>query len=482
MGRIGEARKNGTSPIAYTYELHDHLGTVRATINRVKSSGLAVIETWADYYADGEVMQGGTGAPRSGTGTLASRFGYQGQFAEKDPETGLLAFDLRMYDVTLGKWISPDPMSQDFSPYNGMGNNPVSMFDPTGGKWRPHTLAGKILKVAVVVVAVAAATAAVVMVPGVAGALGAICALDGTIIAGTVGGTALIGGAIGGTAAVFSLSNSSNPYNGTGGNSSNGTGGNVSNAIAQQQYQAQQTALTNMVNAANATYPADRDAAIAAANTTNLGDQSLPCPTGMEKSSGNGTESKTGLGNQNPPYTIDDVINKGLKNSPTIRNLYDQANRRGFSFSLTASNTPTTDPDKKSVVIPSSHSDIDQAVIDLAHELTNASNNNKYNRLDNRASDRTISRENYIRASIKLEMKGLLNQAKVIGEIGRPDLAANNLGGTFPSMYNDYIKGNLTENSLLNKMVDHAYNNFIVEGTQQMLKDYYGNDYDRLQP
>jgi hypothetical protein len=79
-------------------------------------------------------------------------------------------------------------------------------------------------------------------------------------------------------------------------------------------------------------------------------------------------------------------------------------------------------------------------------------------------------------------MKGLLNQAKVIGEIGRPDLAANNLGGTFPSMYNDYIKGNLTENSLLNKMVDHAYNNFIVEGTQQMLKDYYGNDYDRLQP
>lgn len=37
------------------------------------------------------------------------RYGYQGEFAEKDPDTGLNAFELRMYDSRIGRWISPDP-------------------------------------------------------------------------------------------------------------------------------------------------------------------------------------------------------------------------------------------------------------------------------------------------------------------------------------------------------------------------------------
>jgi RHS repeat-associated protein len=129
-GRIGQARKTA-STIAYTYELTDHLGTVRATINRNKVSGqnLAAIETWADYYADGEVMP-----TRSGTSSLNSRYGYQGQFAEVNPEAGYHDFDLRNYDVTIGRWLQPDPMDQYWSSYNGMGNNPVSIVDPTGGK------------------------------------------------------------------------------------------------------------------------------------------------------------------------------------------------------------------------------------------------------------------------------------------------------------------------------------------------------------
>jgi RHS repeat-associated protein len=127
MGKIGQALKTA-STTSYTYELTDHLGTVRATINRVKSSGAAVIETWADYYADGEVMPG-----RSGTTSLATRYGYQGQFAEKNAATGFIDFDLRNYDITAGRWIQPDPYDQHWSPYNGMGNNPVSMVDPDGG-------------------------------------------------------------------------------------------------------------------------------------------------------------------------------------------------------------------------------------------------------------------------------------------------------------------------------------------------------------
>ena len=59
------------------------------------------------------------------------RYAYQGQ--EKDPETGKEAFELRLWDGRIGRWLSPDPKGAGFSPYWGMGNNPIIMVDPTGG-------------------------------------------------------------------------------------------------------------------------------------------------------------------------------------------------------------------------------------------------------------------------------------------------------------------------------------------------------------
>ena len=61
------------------------------------------------------------------------RNSYQGQFAEKDEETGWNNFELRMYDSRIGRWMSTDPYGQHASPYVGMGNNPVSGLDPDGG-------------------------------------------------------------------------------------------------------------------------------------------------------------------------------------------------------------------------------------------------------------------------------------------------------------------------------------------------------------
>jgi len=61
------------------------------------------------------------------------RFGYQGQFSEKDSLTNWNAFQLRMYDARFGRWISPDPYGIGDSPYIGMANNPVSLTDPDGG-------------------------------------------------------------------------------------------------------------------------------------------------------------------------------------------------------------------------------------------------------------------------------------------------------------------------------------------------------------
>ncbi len=43
------------------------------------------------------------------------------------------AFQLRLWDGRIGRWLSPDPKHQYASPYLGMGNNPISRIDPDGG-------------------------------------------------------------------------------------------------------------------------------------------------------------------------------------------------------------------------------------------------------------------------------------------------------------------------------------------------------------
>jgi RHS repeat-associated protein len=61
------------------------------------------------------------------------RYGYQGEFAETDEETGKPAFQLRIYDPRINRWLSPDPYGQFASPYMAMGNNWINFVDPDGG-------------------------------------------------------------------------------------------------------------------------------------------------------------------------------------------------------------------------------------------------------------------------------------------------------------------------------------------------------------
>jgi len=110
---------------SYVYELRDHLGSVRVAIGQNKTStGQADVVTYSDYYPFGSPL------------TFANndyRYGYQGQYAERDKETGWNNFELRAYDPLIGRWLSTDLYGQYYSPYVGMGNNPVSMVDPDGG-------------------------------------------------------------------------------------------------------------------------------------------------------------------------------------------------------------------------------------------------------------------------------------------------------------------------------------------------------------
>lgn len=65
------------------------------------------------------------------------RYAYQGQFAEKDEETGWNHFELREYDAVIGRWTSVDPYGQYWSPYVNVGNDPVNNVDPSGGEGGP---------------------------------------------------------------------------------------------------------------------------------------------------------------------------------------------------------------------------------------------------------------------------------------------------------------------------------------------------------
>lgn len=121
-GRIGVAYTASNNTKTYVYELTDHLGNVRAVFT--KNGNDAQLESNMDYYPGGMAMPG-----RNIIGDY--RYNYQGQ--EKDDETGKIAFELRLYDPRINRWLTTDPMGEFESPYLAMGNNWANLTDPTGG-------------------------------------------------------------------------------------------------------------------------------------------------------------------------------------------------------------------------------------------------------------------------------------------------------------------------------------------------------------
>ena len=86
-----------------------------------------------DYYPFGAVAKVWDSPEQ--TQQEAYRFGYQGDYSEKDEETGWNHFEARQYDPIIGRWLSVDPARQFASPYVGMGNDPVNGVDQDGGSY-----------------------------------------------------------------------------------------------------------------------------------------------------------------------------------------------------------------------------------------------------------------------------------------------------------------------------------------------------------
>ncbi len=127
LGIYGSSRMgvNYKEDNQYVYEISDHLGNVRVTFGE-DAGGALQTYTHADYFPYGMRMPGRLFSPDE------YRFGYQGQFAEHDEETGYDAFEARLWDSRIGRWMTPDPAGQFWSPYLGMGNSPMNGVDPDG--------------------------------------------------------------------------------------------------------------------------------------------------------------------------------------------------------------------------------------------------------------------------------------------------------------------------------------------------------------
>jgi RHS repeat-associated protein len=65
------------------------------------------------------------------------RFGFKGMEGDDEMKGDGNSYDFgaRMYDPRLGRWMSPDPITQFHSPYVGIGNNPIIGKDGDGRSW-----------------------------------------------------------------------------------------------------------------------------------------------------------------------------------------------------------------------------------------------------------------------------------------------------------------------------------------------------------
>ena len=143
-GRIvAERDADGTlSGYSVRHHIRDHLGSVRAVTDG--STG-EVLET-SDYLPFGTrwALTGGTQGATSTITDPSNRWRYSGKEEQQalSPALSLLDYGARMYDPTLARWLTPDPLAEKYmqwSPYGYCIGNPINMIDEDGNS--PHVVA-----------------------------------------------------------------------------------------------------------------------------------------------------------------------------------------------------------------------------------------------------------------------------------------------------------------------------------------------------
>jgi RHS repeat-associated protein len=141
-------QRNGQESIKYQYrgmkryELSNHLGNVLAVITdrRIQSCTnenvmyyQAQVVSISDYDAFGMLINERTFS------ATAYRFGFQGQekYDEVNGDYNSPAFEMRIYNPRLDRFLSIDPFSKEFpfySAYQFAGNKPIKAIDFEGAE------------------------------------------------------------------------------------------------------------------------------------------------------------------------------------------------------------------------------------------------------------------------------------------------------------------------------------------------------------
>ena len=126
-----KAPKNGYAYVYVSNESNEHVYFDNLQITHERG---AILEE-NHYYAYGlrvaAISSRKIGI--TGNGDAKNLYQYQGDYSELDEDIGWNDFSLRNYDAQIGRWVQKDPYEQFASGYEGMGNNPISFNDPSGG-------------------------------------------------------------------------------------------------------------------------------------------------------------------------------------------------------------------------------------------------------------------------------------------------------------------------------------------------------------
>ena len=130
--KYSAVRADGTGYTVF-HHITDHLGSVRAITNASTGN---VVET-SDFLPFGTRWSQTSGSSSSTLTDASNRWRYSGKEEQKTLNSSLPLIDYgaRMYDPTIARWLSVDPMAEKYyplSPYVYCANNSVSIVDYHG--------------------------------------------------------------------------------------------------------------------------------------------------------------------------------------------------------------------------------------------------------------------------------------------------------------------------------------------------------------
>ena len=117
-------RGNGI-PQKKTFEVSDYLGNLRNVFYYDYYNTLQLGEAiWYNPFGKQDSVKV--------AGTDRHRFTYNGKEFDEGTELSRYYYGARYYDPELGRFMTPDPISDDWTPYSYVRNNPIMNNDPTG--------------------------------------------------------------------------------------------------------------------------------------------------------------------------------------------------------------------------------------------------------------------------------------------------------------------------------------------------------------